>query len=177
MLAKIDASREIFVANGLIRKYGETKIIPVKFGNTGSTNTKFHLKQVGYSYINSGYQWPNYTKIETVNPSLAKLIKILKQEMMHEQVDYTETGRVTFKHPIGKNNDLVHGWELSLDAVMEFQQKNLGYEKRTIEPQLYPNAMVEAWRNREIEEEEDDIYDVPIYDRPRRSDSLISDDF
>ncbi|KKN76198.1 hypothetical protein LCGC14_0372240 [marine sediment metagenome] len=131
LIAKIDTSREDFLTNALQRKYGESKIMPVKFLNSGTSNTKFHLKQVGYSYINAGYEWPNDRVLEERGYlRFAKLLRILKKEMMHELVTSTDSGRISFGHPAGKHNDLVHGWELSLDAVMEFQQKNLGYEKR-----------------------------------------------
>lgn len=130
MLAKIDSTREDFLANALVRKYGESRILPVKFLNSGSSNTKFHLKQVGFSYLDAGYEWPDTDILEKNNqPKFAKLVRILKKEMLHEQVKFTSNGRPTFDHPVGKHNDMVHGWELSLDAVMEFQQKNLGYEK------------------------------------------------
>ena len=159
-IAKIDASREDFLTNALIRKYGETKIMPVKFLNSGQSNVKFHLKQVGYNYLNAGYSWPNDMIIEESQPRFAKLLRILKKEMMHEMVEYTANQRVTFKHPIGKHNDLVHGWELSLDAVMEFQQKNLGYEKRKIDNQAFKQTHDEIYKDYPTEEyEEDEIFD------------------
>jgi len=129
-MVQIDSSREEFLVNALMRKYGESTVIPVKFGNVGATNTKFELKQIGYSYLHAGYQWPNDLELEKTHPRFAKLIRILKKEMIHEQVQYTNTGRITFNEPPNKHNDLVHGWELSLKGVMEFQQKNLGYELR-----------------------------------------------
>ncbi len=158
MRAKIDASREDFLTNALVRKYGETTILPVKFLNTGASNTKFHLKQIGYSYLNAGYQWPNEFEIEKTSPKFAKLLRILKKEMMHEQVETTDSGRVTFKHPIGKHNDMVHGWELSLDAVMTFQQKNLGYEKIKSQNQIFDTqqqSIYEDYPSEEIEPDED----------------------
>lgn len=144
---KIDASREEFLANALVRKFGESTIIPVKFMNTGSSNTKFQLKQIGFNYLDAGYQWPNVTELEKTLPRFAKIVKILHKEMKHEQVEFTDSGRVTFKHPIGKHNDLVHGWELSLDAVMEYMEKNLGYEKRK-----NLNKLVDDQLNNDIEE-------------------------
>jgi len=159
-IAHIDASREDFLTNALIRKYGETKIIPIKFTNSGASNVKFHLKQIGYSYLNAGYNWPNDTLIETTHPRFAKLLRILKKEMMHEQVEHTKNGRVTFNHPIGKHNDTVHGWELSLDAVMGFQQKNLGYQKRKIEQQAFEATHADIYADYTEEEYvEDEIYD------------------
>jgi disulfide oxidoreductase YuzD len=159
-LVHIDSSREEWLTNALIRKYGESKIIPVKFLNSGTSNVKFKLKQVGYSYLKSGYQWPDITQLEKVQPRFAKLIRILKKEMLHEQVKWTENERVTFNHPIGKHNDLVHGWELSLEAVMEFQQKNLGYEKRKIENQYFKQQYDEIYQDYPTEESaSEEIYD------------------
>ncbi len=169
MLTKIDSTREEFYSNALIRKYGETKIIQVKFGNSGASNTKFQLKQVGYSYIKAGYQWPDWIKIERTQPRFAKLGRILKSEMMKEQFKTTATGRVTFEHPIGKHNDMVHGWELSLDAVMEFQQKNFGYEKRRVESQVFKSKMEEIYDDYpDAEEQEED----PIFVKYRGANIL-----
>jgi hypothetical protein len=158
--AQIDSSREEFLVNALIRKYGESVIIPVKFMNSGSSNTKFQLKQIGYSFLHGGYQWPNDTKIELTHRRLAKLIRILKKEMIHEQVQYTPTGKITFNEPVGKHNDLVHGWELSLKGVMEYQEKNLGYEKRNPEHNEYSNITDDIYKDYPTEETfSDEIFD------------------
>jgi len=155
MFAKIDTSREDFLANALQRKYGESKILPVKFLNSGASNTKFHLKQVGYSFIQAGYEWPNDRKLEEMGYSrFAKLLRILKKEMMHELVTKTDNGRISFGHPSGKHNDMVHGWELSLDAVMEFQQKNLGYEKRRNEQKAFDTVQEKIYNTDEYDEVE-----------------------
>lgn len=159
-LTHIDASREDFLAGAYIRKYGESKIIPIKFTNSGSSNVKFKLKQVGFSYIDSGYNWPDPFAIEKTHPRLAKLIKILKKEMLHEQVEHTPSGRITFNHPIGKHNDIVHGWELSLEAVMEFQQRNLGYQKRRTEEEAFQMTHADIYADYPTEEiEEDEVFD------------------
>ncbi len=79
---------------------------------------------------------------------------------MHEQVEHTKNDRVTFNHPIGKHNDTVHGWELSLDAVMEFQQKNLGYQKRQINEEAFRATHEDIYKDYPEEEYvEDEIYD------------------
>ena len=156
----IDATREMFLVNALTRKYGESIIEPVKFMNAGNSNTKFQLKQIGYAYLHSGYQWPDDIAIEKTHPRLAKLIRILKKEMLHEQMEYTPSGKITFNEPVGRHNDLVHGWELSLKAVMEFQQKNLGYEKRKPEHNEYSNIVDEIYKDYPTEEIiSDKIYD------------------
>ncbi len=160
-IAKIDTSREDFLANALVRKYGETRIIPVKFVNSGNSNTKYQLKQRGFSYLDAGYEWPKMNVLEKKQPKFAKLVKILKKEMLHEQVKYTSGERITFDHPIGKHNDMVHGWELSLDAVMEFQQRNLGYEKmrsvksefKTVQDEMYEDYPTDEYIPQEIYEQ------------------------
>ena len=162
MIAEIDSTREAFLTNALVRKYGESKIIPVKFMNSGSSNTKFELKQIGFSFLDSGYEWVDTNLMEKKgHVKSAKLFKILKKEMMHEQVQFTASGRVSFDHPIGKHNDLVHGWELSLKAVMEFQQKNLGYQKRQPKPAPFQTVDEDIYKDYPTEE----ITSNAIYDQ------------
>jgi len=160
-MVQIDSSREEFLVNAMMRKYGESIIIPNKFINSGASNTKFDLKQIGYSYLHAGYQWPNDIEIEKTHPRYAKLIRILKKELVHEQVQYTQSGRITFNEPAGKHNDLVHGWELSLKGVMEFQQKNLGYELRRPEHQEFANSMQDIYKDYPTDEDtgSDDVMD------------------
>jgi len=84
----------------------------------------------------------------------------MKKEMIHEQMQYTDSGRITFNEPVGRHNDLVHGWELSLKAVMEFQEKNLGYERRKPENSEYSNIMEDIYRDYPTEETVlDELYD------------------
>ena len=156
-MVQIDSSREEFLVNALIRKYGESIIIPVKFLNVGQTNVKFDLKQIGYSYLHAGYQWPDDSAVEKTHPRFAKLIRIMRKEMLHEQVQYTQSGRITFNEPAGKHNDLVHGWELSLKGVMEFQQKNLGYELRQPKHQEFANSMSEIYSDYPAGDDDDTI--------------------
>lgn len=159
--AVIDSSREDFLSAALVKRYGPTTVLPVKFGNVGTVNTKFKLKQIGYAYINAGYEWPDTNKLQSRFPRYAKLIKILKKEMMREIVTFTDTDRVTSKHPLGKHNDLVHGWEMSLQAVMEYQAPLLGVQKMEPTNEEFNETMQKIHE----EEPEDDEYDVPVYDR------------
>lgn len=72
--------------------------------------------------------------------------------MLHEQVKYTNNDRVTFDHPAGKHNDMVHGWELSLEAVMEFQKRNLGYEKQKPEKPKFKMQTDDIYKDYPTEE-------------------------
>lgn len=171
MLVTIDASREDFLASALQRKYGESRIKALKFVNSGQSNVKFKLKQIGHAYIHAGYEWPDVNLLEKNYPRMAKLFRLTKKEMMYEIVTSTESGKVTFKHPIGKHNDLVHAWEMSLLSVMDFQKKNLGYQKREISSPEYKIVLEEIYKKRaqEMEDNEEDpvlyrrrtLYDVP----------------
>jgi hypothetical protein len=154
----IDATREEFLSSAITRRYGESRVKALKFSNSGTSNTKFQLKQIGYSYIESGYEWPDTTVLERTQPKLAQIVRILQREMLHEQVKYTDNGRVTFTHPVGKHNDMVHGWEMSLYSVMEFQKKNLGFVKTQITTPGEKKA-------RDIDDEIESRVNVPVYDQ------------
>lgn len=157
----IDGSREEFLANSIKRKYGESRMEIMKFLNSGQSNVKFKLKQLGYAAIESGYEWPDIFQLEKTAPKQARLFKILKTEMLHEQVKYTRNQRVTFDAPIGKHNDLVHGWEMSLNSVMKFQERNLGYEKRQVTEGIAETIYDQIYEGYESEERESDA----VYDR------------
>jgi hypothetical protein len=164
MIAQIDSSREEFLSNAMVRRYGENTVFPVKFLNSGNSNTKFQLKQIGYSFLDAGYEWPNTISMEEAGQvKSAKLFKILKSEMMHEQVQFTSSGRVSFDHPVGKHNDLVHGWELSLKGVMQYQEKNLGYEKTAPKQQPFETIQDDMYKDYSMEEAvSGEIYDEDL---------------
>jgi len=133
----------------------------MKFLNSGQSNTKFKLKQLGYAAIEAGYEWPKIQELEKTAPKQARLFQILKTEMLHEQVKYTRNQRVTFDAPIGKHNDLVHGWEMSLNSVMKFQERNLGFEKRQTAEGIAETIYDKIYAGYDSEEHESDA----IYDR------------
>lgn len=160
--AVIDTTREDFLADAFVKKYGESVIMPLHFGNTGQTNTKFSLKQIGYAYIHAGYEWPDVSQIEVKFPKFAKLLRILKKEMMREITTFTDNDRVTFKHPLNKHNDLVHGWEMSLMAAMEYQKTSLGYEKKKIDNNEYTTILQQIYKSYPSSR---DITSEPIYDQ------------
>lgn len=164
MYATIDITREAFLSAALLRKYGESRIIPMHFGNVGSLNTKFSLKQIGYGYIHAGYEWPDHTIIEKKMPKFAKLLRILKAEMMREIATYTKNERITFDHPIGKHNDLVHGWEMSLNSVMTYQQNLLGNQRREATNPEY-DTISQIYKEYAEQNKGDELADTPIFDR------------
>jgi hypothetical protein len=125
----VDQSRDPTYTEILLKRLGKQRMMPVKFGNSGSTNTKLDLKLIGRGYIKTGYEFPDADLLlrkKLVTPEKADTIRNLKEEMMREMITSTASDRISFDHPPNKNNDSVHSWELSLKAVMEYQKNRLG---------------------------------------------------
>ena len=128
-LYTVDASNNPAYAELLERKLGTNRVVPLKFGNSGTTNTKYDLKVIGKQYIKLGYEFPDpdyLLRERKITPEKAGLLRILKEEALREMAVLTESDRISFQHPLGKNNDMVHAWEMSLKGVMEYQKKNFG---------------------------------------------------
>jgi len=56
---------------------------------------------------------------------------------------------------------LVHGWEMSLNSVMKFQERNLGYEKRQTSESIADTIYDKIYDGYSSEESESNA----IYDR------------
>lgn len=131
----VDASNNPAYAELLERKLGTNKLVPLKFGNSGTTNTKYDLKVIGKQYIKLGYEFPDpdyLLRQRMVTPDKADLLRILKDEALREMAILTESDRISFEHPLGKHNDMVHAWEMSLKGVMEYQKNNFGVSFQAI---------------------------------------------
>jgi len=125
----VDYSRDPTYAEILLKRLGKQKVMPIKFGNSGETNTKLDLKLIGRGYLKTGYKFPDpdlLVRKKLMDPVKAGIIRTLREELMREMLTTTASDRISFDHPPGKNNDTVHGWELSLKAVMEYQKNRLG---------------------------------------------------
>ena len=116
----IDITNNAQMGDSLINRFGKDTVDAQRFQNVGNTNTKYMLKQIGLDYLKMGYTFPNPETIR--DSSKADIIRELETQMKHEQIKLTKSGRITFDHPSGKKNDNVHGWELSLKAVMDYQK-------------------------------------------------------
>jgi len=126
----IDITNNAQMGDSLINRFGKDTVDAQRFQNVGQSNTKYMLKQIGLDYLKMGYTFPNPETIS--DPSKADIIRELKTQMMHEQLKLTPSGRTTFDHPTGKKNDNVHGWELSLKAVMDYQKNLFGTDMENI---------------------------------------------
>lgn len=156
--AVIDATREDFLADALCKKYGEPPFIRLNFTNT----VKFQLKQIGFSYLDSGYTFPDKFKLQKQFPRFAKLIDLLHTELKSEIVEFGEGDTVRVRHPLGKHNDLVHGWEMSLMGVTDFLKYRLATQKIQLDnPDFAKQKAIEAKKIEEFENLENDE-DEPV---------------
>ena len=130
----VDASNNPAYAELLERKLGK-RLHPLKFGNSGTTNTKYDLKVIMKQYIKLGYEFPDpdyLLRQRMVTPEKADLLRILKDEALREMAVLTESDRISFEHPLGKHNDMIHAEEMSLKGVMEYQKGNFGISFQAI---------------------------------------------
>ncbi len=112
-----DYTNEKSFTDMMIRDYGADMVEGIIFG-AGLSGTKKMLKDDGAFILMEGYQFPNVTQMK--NPAKAELVKTLIEELRHEEMKLTPTGRESFDHPRGKNNDMAHAWEMSIHACIRF---------------------------------------------------------
>lgn len=125
----VDASNNPAYAELLERKIGTNRLHPLKFGNSGTTNTKYDLKVISKQYMKLGYEYPDpdyLLRNRMITAEKADLLRILKDEALREMAVLTESDRISFEHPLGKHNDMIHAQEMSLKGVMEYQKNNFG---------------------------------------------------
>lgn len=119
---QIDYTNEKTIADFLEEKYGESRIIKTPF-TKGEAGSKMRLAQNSLKLLQSGYNFPDHTKIPDVVES--DNVKALKTQIINEEVVFNPDGSVKFRHK-GKHNDLLHAWMLSLDEVMKFMLGSQG---------------------------------------------------
>ena len=88
-----DYTNEKTFSDWLVRKYGKDKVELISF----SQQTKLMLKEDGRSVLLQGYKFPNPAKMK--DRKAAKLVGMLIQQLKHEQLLQTRTGKTTFDHP------------------------------------------------------------------------------
>jgi len=71
--------------------------------------------------LKQGYQFPNPAKIK--DPAKAELVRELVQQLKHEEMLLTPSGRESFDHPTGRHNDLGIAWELSIHGCIKLGLK------------------------------------------------------
>ena len=115
-MLNIDYSNEKTIADFLEEKYGERKITKTPF-TKGESGSKMKIAQDTLQLLNSGYKFPDHHKIP--NPEARENIRILKQQLVQEEIVINPDGSIKFRHK-GKHNDLLHAWMLSLSSTREY---------------------------------------------------------
>jgi len=112
-----DYTNERTFTDMMIRDFGEDRVEKVNF-TAGTSGTKLQLKQDGLSILKQGYHFPNPTKIK--DPKKSELVRELIEELKHEEMILTKSGRESFDHPTGRHNDKAISWELSIHGCLKF---------------------------------------------------------
>lgn len=111
-----DYTNEKTLTDFMEDKFGESRIKKTPF-TKGEAGTKMRMAQNSKKFLDSGYNFPDHHKIQ--DPVERENIRILKTQIINEQVVFNPDGSIKFQHK-GKHNDLLHAWMLSLDVVMEY---------------------------------------------------------
>ena len=136
----IDYTNERTYTDMMIRDYGEDRVEKVTF-SSGTSGTKKMLKDDGLSILKQGYQFPNPLNIR--DPAKKDLVLGLIEELKHEEMKLTPSGRESFDHPTGRHNDTAIAWELSIHGCLKFmlnaQSEPVAFGNGRNESQLYVN--------------------------------------
>jgi len=119
-----DYTNEKTLTDFMEDKFGESRIKKTPF-TKGEAGSKMRLAQNSKKFLDSGYAFPDHNKI--ADPVERDNIRMLKNQIINEQIVFNTDGSIKFQHK-GKHNDLLHAWMLSLDVVMEYILKMQGLE-------------------------------------------------
>ncbi|MGH9878490.1 MAG: hypothetical protein ACRD5H_12705, partial [Nitrososphaerales archaeon] len=110
-----DYTNERTFSEILIKHYGERKVEPVLFTQAN----KLRLKQEGLKILQMGYKFP----ARLADSQLQSWVLELIQQLKHEQMIVTPSGRPSFNHPTGAHNDLAIAWELSVHGCQKLMSR------------------------------------------------------
>ena len=119
-----DATRDPTFAELITNKLGSHTVNSFKF----TQDSKLKLKLTTRQYLTQGYKFPDVDRLlreNRITADKAFLIREIKGEALREQMKPTSGDRVSFDHG-GAHNDLLHGFELSLQGVMDYQKHGFG---------------------------------------------------
>lgn len=101
-------------------RFGKSRVSKINF-SAGTSGTKKMLKDDGLSILKQGYKFPNPATIK--DPGKAELVRELITQLKHEEMLLTKSGRESFDHPTGRNNDIGIAWELSIHGYIQLGLK------------------------------------------------------
>ena len=84
-------------------RFGKSRVSNINF-SAGTSGTKKMLKDDGLSILKQGYRFPNPVNI--LDPVKSELVRELINQLKHEEMLLTPSGRESFDHPTGRHNDL-----------------------------------------------------------------------
>ena len=131
----IDYTNERTFTDIMEKRFGKSRIEKITF-TAGTSGTKKMLKDDGLSILKQGYRFPNPYKIRDKTKS--QLVKELIDQLKHEEMKLTPSGRESFDHPINRHNDLAIAWELSIHGCLKFLLKVNSNVRRRIVPVSVP---------------------------------------
>ena len=126
-----DATRDPTWAEILTKKLGVNVVNSFKY----TQDSKLKLKVTARQYLQAGYTFPDADILESqqkITAEKAHWIREIKAESLREQMKPTSGDKISFDHG-GKHNDLNAGFELSLQAVYDYQKGNFGQHGNEIE--------------------------------------------
>ena len=113
----IDYTNERTFTDLLESKFGKARTEKITF-SSGTSGTKKMLKDDGLGILRQGYQFPNPAKMS--DPTKSELVRELVDQLKHEEMKLTPSGKESFDHPSGKHNDVGIAWELSIHGCLKF---------------------------------------------------------
>jgi len=119
-----DATRDPTWAEILTTKLGSNVVNEYKF----TQDSKLKLKMTTLHYLKAGYTFPDVDQLllqGKITGDKAEMIQKTKEEALAEQMKTTSGDKISFDHG-GEHNDLLHGFELSLQGVYDYQKSSFG---------------------------------------------------
>ena len=101
-------------------RFGKSRVTKINF-SAGTSGTKKMLKDDGLSILKQGYKFPNPANIK--DPAKSELVRELVEQLKHEEMLLTPSGRESFDHPTGRHNDLGIAWEIYIHGCIQLGLK------------------------------------------------------
>jgi len=101
-------------------RFGKSRVAKINF-SAGTSGTKKMLKDDGLSILKQGYRFPNPANI--LDQTKSQLVRELIEQLKHEEMLLTPSGRESFDHLTGRHNDLGIAWELSIHGCIQMGLK------------------------------------------------------
>ncbi len=113
-----DYTAEKTFTDQLIETYTDEIIETVNF----SLDSKKMLKEDGLNMMTQGFEFPNPEQLPD-GPNMVQAkewLRVLDNELRHEQIITTRSNKISFDHPEGGHNDLALAWELASHGCLRF---------------------------------------------------------